>query len=153
MLVLKPRLFTIAIANELQLACKDLKQVLIDRHPLKVIQSELRAFQEYFNIQIQHKVKDWFLNVFYWKLKNDFVDAISNYLDDKQASDQALVSWSSVIYEHKQCETHFKRFFYEKLIENEVGFKQLLDEIGAPEGSSVELAMKELRHDSQVMNA
>jgi hypothetical protein len=150
MLVLKPRLFTITIANELQLACKDLKQVLIDRSPLKVIESELRAFHDYFKIQVECKIEQWFLNVFYWKLRKDFVNAISAHLNEKCASDQALVSWSSVMYEYKQCETHFGRFFYEKLIENEDGFQQLLNEIRAPEGSSAKLARLELKHDSQV---
>lgn len=152
LLVLKPRLYTITIANELQLACKDLKQVLIERHPVKVIQSELRAFHDYFKTSAAYKFEHWFLNVFYWKLHKTFVNAICAHLDEKNSSDQALVNWSSVVFEYKQCDTHFPRFFYEKLIGSEGGFQKLLNEIGAPAGSSTKLAIKELEHDSQVGN-
>lgn len=148
MLVLKPRNHGIVTAREMQQACPELKQVMIERHPIKVIQSELRAFPEYFKTSVGAKHGSLFIEKLHWRVRDDFVKA-GIHLDVKNAADKAMVHWAASVYESKHCGIQFESFFYEKLI-TEAGFQQLLDTIGAPEGSSAKLAMKELERDSQV---
>lgn len=149
MLVLKPRLHGIATAHDLQQACKGLKQVLLERHPIKVLQSELRAFAEDFKKPAGNRRGSVFLEKCHWKLPDDFFKSFI-HLDLTKSTDKALVHWASVVYVAKHCGTHFESFFYENLIGSEAGFQRLLDTIGAPEGSSAKLARKELDRDAQV---
>lgn len=134
------------------MACKELKQVLLERQPLNVIQSRIRAeplTYKALNNPSTH-VEKWFLDICGWKLPEEFLKAVRLHLQLNSDLDVGVLVWASTVYEVKICGIEVHSMFYERVIKTEAGFKQLLDAIAAPADSSIRDGMQELNYDSQV---